>query len=135
MPEVVFNHPGQQFVDSCLRTTKVLGQFSLCFALNKAKKCQLPQIHPWRNPLNLVISFNGEWFVYDRTAGAILSFENHPSSQSGFRLRLGHAQECTHSLSLGLHVNLNNFEMKNGNLRTKTMLIIRLKKNLSYKQS
>ena len=59
-------------MDSSLRPTKVLGQFSLSFALNKAKKCQLPQIHPWRNPLNLIISLKGEWFVHFRTAGAIL---------------------------------------------------------------
>ncbi len=72
MLKVILNHPTQQLMDRSLRPTKVLGQFSLCFALNKTKKCQLPQIHPWRNPLNSIISWDGEWFVHFRTAGAIL---------------------------------------------------------------
>ena len=42
----------------------------------------------------------------------LLSFENHPSSQSDSRLRLGCILEYAPSLSLGLRVNLNNFEMK-----------------------
>lgn len=60
-------------MDCCLGPTKVFGQITLRFALNKAEKCQLPQIHPRRNPLNLVKSRYGEWFVQFRTAGATFS--------------------------------------------------------------